>query len=199
MVQPRSGCHRLPCYRLSLQLTTADVAVGFFAPCSAWLVVVVPLPTTLLLYPLSTTSDKCGCGRWHLCPLLSLVINFLSDWPTCSRHLVNTLASLYITLVGPLSVRASHLLNRTTTTPTPIPIFASPFTSIVNSPATFPSLPSSVEHQSTGSTTTTSSTFVFVVVPLPGIYPASSDSGCPHFSHLYSHTLHIVKLQSGCR
>ena len=65
-----------------------------------WLVVVVPLPTTLLLYPLSTTSDNCGCGRWHLYPLLSLVINFLSDWPTGSCHLVNTLASLYITLVG---------------------------------------------------------------------------------------------------
>ena len=76
------------------------LSVGFFAPCSAWLVVVVPLPTTLLLYPLSTTSDKCGCGRWHLCYLLSLVINFLSDWPTGSCHLVNTLASLYITLVG---------------------------------------------------------------------------------------------------
>ena len=142
MVQPRSGCHRLPCYRLSLQLTTADVAVGFFAPCSAWLVVVVPLPTTLLLYPLSTTSDKCGCGWRHLCPLLSLVINLLSDWPTCSRHLANT-GQLVHNPRWPdhlrlLSVRASHLLNSTTTVPTPIPIFASPFSSIVNSPATSP-------------------------------------------------------------
>ena len=69
------------------------------------IVVVVALPATLLLYHLSTSSTKCGCGRRHLCPLLSLVLNFLSDWPTCSRHLVNTLASLYI----PSSVRSSHL------------------------------------------------------------------------------------------
>jgi hypothetical protein len=59
-----------------------------------------------------------------------------------------------------------------------------------NSPATSPSLSSSVEHHSTSSTTTTSSTSVFVVVPLSGVYPASSDFGCPHFFHLYSHAAH---------
>ena len=69
-------------------------------PALPGIVVVVPLPTTLLLYPLSTTSDKCGCGRCHLCSLLSFVMIFLSEWPTCSRNLVNTLASLYVTLDG---------------------------------------------------------------------------------------------------